>query len=372
MGIRTALSILLALTSLFGTSGRVLGQTSATAPLRIGVAGLTHGHVHGLLGRADRGDVEIAGIYEPDSALARQYAERYGFSMDLVYGDLEAMLADVRPEAVTVFTSTYDHLRVVEACAPRGIHVMVEKPLAVSLAHALQMQSLAEEHGIYLLTNYETTWYPSVHAVYDLVRQDGTVGEIRKMVARDGHRGPQEIGVGPAFLAWLTDPVLNGGGALMDFGCYGANLMTWLMRGAQPLSVTAVTQHLKPDVYPDVDDEATIILAYPNAQGIIQASWNWPFSRKDLAVYGQTGYALAPDGRTVRTRLDRREAPEQTQTLDSRPAPLNDPFAYFAAVVRGDVAVERGDLSSLANNVTVMRILEAAKRSAETGQTVEL
>ena len=283
------------------------------------------------------------------------------------------MLAAVRPEAVTVFTSTYDHLRVVQACAPRGIHVMVEKPLAVSLEHALEMASLAEAHGIHLLTNYETTWYASVHAAYDLVHGDSALalGPIRKMIAHDGHRGPKEIGVGPEFLTWLTDPVLNGGGALMDFGCYGANLMTWLMDGQAPTSVTAVTQHIKPDVYPDVDDEATIILAYPHAQGIIQASWNWPFSRKSLEVYGQTGYALAPDGQTTRVRLDR-ENPEKTRTLEPRPAPFNDPFAFLAAVVRGEVVVDAADLSALANNITVMRILDAAKRSAETGGTVVL
>ena len=63
------------------------------------------------------------------------------------------------------------------------------------------------------------------------------------MVAMDGHQGPQEIGVGPEFFEWLTDPVIDGGGALFDFGCYGANLMTWLMDNERPLAVTALTQH---------------------------------------------------------------------------------------------------------------------------------
>ena len=79
----------------------------------------------------------------------------------------------------------------------------------------------------------------------------------------------------PEFLRWLTDPVLNGGGALTDFGCYGANLFTWLMGNVRPLSVSAVTQTFKPDVYPRVDDEATIVVTWPAAVGIIQA-WNCP------------------------------------------------------------------------------------------------
>ena len=109
------------------------------------------------------------------------------------------------------------------------------------------------------------------------------------MVAMDGHSGPKEINVQPEFLDWLTDPVQNGAGALFDFGCYGANLMTWLMDNQRPIAVTAVTQHFQPDVYPRVDDEATILVEYPKAQGIIQASWNWPFNRKDLEVYGDHG-----------------------------------------------------------------------------------
>ncbi len=209
------------------------------------------------------------------------------------------MLASAKPEAVAAFGPTDAHRAVVLACAPRGVHVMVEKPLAFDVRDALAMQALAERHHVHLLTNLETTWYPSVHAARALVRE-GAIGEIRKVVVHDGHRGPKEIGVEPEFLAWLTDPVRNGGGALTDFGCYGANLVTWLMQGEAPQTVTAVTQQVKPAVYPRVDDEATIVLTYPRAQAILQASWNWPVGRKDMEVYGERGYVLAPDRATIR------------------------------------------------------------------------
>lgn len=344
---------------------------SPPRPLRLAVAGLTHTHVHGLLGRADRGDVEIVGIYEPDTALAGRYARQHGLDARLLHTDFEAMLDAVRPEAVAAFGSTRAHRAVVEAAAPRGLHVMVEKPLAVSVEDALAMRALAEWHGVHLLTNYETTWYPSTHAAYDVLVGERALGPLRKLVVHDGHAGPRAIGVNEEFLAWLTDPVENGGGALMDFGCYGANLATWLRGGAAPLTVTAVTQHLQPKVYPRVDDEATIILTYPDAQAIIQASWNWPISRKSMEVYGRTGQALAPDGRTLRVRTSEAD-PETARALAPRPAPYDDPFAYFAAVVRGTVEVAPADLSALANNVTVVRILDAARRSAATGQTVRL
>jgi predicted dehydrogenase len=339
-------------------------------PVRVVVAGLTHDHVHWILGREDRGDIEIVGIAEPNRDLARRYAERHGLSMDLVHDDLEALLDRTRPDAVCAFGTIREHLAVVEACAPRGIHVMVEKPLAVSLDHARRMARLAREHGIHLLTDYETTWYGSNRRLYEMVHGEDAVGPIRKMVVHDGHAGPVKIGVSEEFLAWLSDPFHNGAGALTDFGCYGADLMTWLMEGERPLSVTAVTQQLQPELYPKVDDEATIVLAYPGAQGIIQASWNWPFGRKDTHVYGERGYVKALDATRLRMRLG--EAGETQEEVPSPPAPFDDPFAYLAAVVRGDVTPAPDDLSSLEVNLVVVEVLDAAMESARTGRRVEL
>ncbi len=289
--------------------------------------------------------------------------------MDLVYETVDEMLAAARPEAVTVFTTIFDHLAVTEAAARRGVHVMVEKPLAVSLEHARQMKEVADSAGIQLLTNYETTWYPSVHRTYAMVR-DGDIGPIRKVVVHDGHQGPIEIGVNEEFWEWLIDPTKSGGGAITDFGCYGANLITWLMRGERPISVTAVTQTIKPELYPDVDDDATIIVTYPEAQGVIQASWNWPFSRKDMEVYGKTGYVFADNATDMRVRL-KEAAPARKVTARALPTDLDDPFAYLASVVRGRVD-PAGDLSSLEVNMVVMEVLDAAVRSAREGRTIVL
>src|SRR5207249_998027 len=232
-------------------------------PLRIGIAGLTHAHVNWLLSRAHESDIEIVGIAEANRDVAQRYLKKYNLPLSLLYSSLEEMLDKCKPEAVCAFNSIYEHLEVVKACAPRKINVMVEKPLAVSLDHARQMQALALKYNIQLLTNYETTWYGSNGKVLEML---DSIGDIRKVVVHDGHEGPKEIGVSKEFLQWLTDPVKNGGGAVIDFGCYGANLITWLMKGEKPLAVFAVTQQIKPDIYPKVDDEATIIVTYPKAQ----------------------------------------------------------------------------------------------------------
>ncbi|MBX2915572.1 MAG: Gfo/Idh/MocA family oxidoreductase [Cyclobacteriaceae bacterium] len=339
-------------------------------PFRIGVAGLTHGHVHWVLNRAHDGDFEIVGIAEPNRVLAEQLLNQYKLPISLLYPSLNEMLDKTRPEAVTGFGNTFDHLSVVQACAPRKIHVMVEKPLAVSLDHAKQIQQLAKVNSILVLTNYETTWYGSNTKLEELFRTSKPMGPVRKVVVHDGHEGPKEINVGPEFLEWLIDPVKNGGGALMDFGCYGANQITWLLNGERPLSVFAVTQQIKPHIYPKVDDEATIILTYAKAQGIIQASWNWPLGRKDMEVYGEKGYVIADrQGSKIKSVHDK---PETFVAGGELPKPLHDPFTYLAAAVRGEIKILPYDLSALENNMLVMEILEAAKQSAKTGKTIPL
>lgn len=339
-------------------------------PLRIGIAGLTHGHVHWILRAVKQGDVELAGIAETNTELAGRLMKQYGISPSFLYSDLNEMLVRTKPEAVTAFGSIFDHLSVVEACAPLKVHVMVEKPLAVSLEHAQRMQALAQKHGIHLLTNYETTWYGTNHRAFEMIHEDRRFGDIVKMVVHDGHPGPKEIGVNKEFLEWLTDPELNGGGALMDFGCYGADLVTWLMKGQRPVSVSALTQQIKPHVYPKVDDDATIIVTYPKAQAIIQASWNWPYNRKDMEVYGQTGYIFA-DKDHIRFMTDP-AGQEVKEKIPPRDHPYHDPFLYMTALIRGTIAADERDLSSLPVNMIAMEILDAARRSAKSARVIFL
>ena len=345
-------------------------QSQNPKPLRVGIAGLTHGHVGWILNYKKNDVVQLVGIAESNRELAEKYSKQYGFSMSIVYPTLDEMLEKTKPEAVTAFNSLYQHLEVVKTCAPRGVHVMVEKPLSYSLDHAKQMESLVKKHGIHLLTNYETTWYGSNHKAYAMINEENAIGPVRKIVVHDGHSGPKEIGVGPEFLEWLTDPIQNGGGAIIDFGCYGADLITWLMKGERPNSVSAVTQTIKPDIYPKVDDEATIIVTYPGAQGIIQASWNWPVGRKDMEVYGKTGYVFTIDNLKMRYRKNEKE---KEVFMEATPTqfPQDEPFAYLAAVVRGKINPEN-DLTSLSTNMIVVEILDAARKSAKEGKVIYL
>ena len=347
----------------------IQAEDTNPSPVRVAIIGLVHDHARGFIPAVlAQSDVQLAGIVEPDRQLAARYAALYHLNTNLFSLSLQELLAKTNVQAVATFTSTFEHRRVVEECAPLGIDVMMEKPLAVNLEDARAMAAAAKKGGIQLIVNYETTWYPANQVAYKMICEQHAIGDLRKIVVHDGHQGPKEIGCSQDFLNWLTDPKLNGGGALMDFGCYGADLMTWFMQGQRPTSVFAVTQHIKPDIYPKVEDEATIIVTYPKAQGIIQASWNWPYNRKDMELYGQTGYVLVPHSDELRVL----QGKDKEHEISVAPLTGNqaNALAYLAAVVRGEI--KPAGLSSLEVNLVAMEILNAARRSAETGKRIDL
>ncbi len=344
--------------------------SNKTGAVRVVVAGTSHGHSAWILNKAKSDEMEIVGIYEPDKALAEKNAIKYHLDPSLFYSDLNKVLDLKKPEAVLAFGSIKEHLYVVQVAAPKGIHIMVEKPLGATLQDALLMKSIADKHKVMLLTNFETSWYPSTYETFRLIQDSNYVGQIRKVVFHHGHQGPREIGVGDEFFNWLTDPVKNGGGAMVDFGCYGANLITYLMKGQMPVSVTAVSNHFKPGLYPRVEDDATIVLNYPKTQAIIQASWNWTFSRKDMEVYGDSAYIVAVNANKMRLR-NKESLPEYEKWVTDKDIHVfTNPFSYLHAVLRGKERVEPFGLYSIDNNIMVNKILEAAKQSAATGKTV--
>lgn len=350
------------------SSNRVI--CAQPAPIRVAIVGLEHGHVVGFLEQFPKQhDAQLVGIVDANAALRSKYAEQFHLDPKLFYASMDDLFAHQQPQALLVYTSIAQHRRVIEEAATHNVAVMVEKPLTISLADALAIRRIAHEHHMQVLVNYETTWYPSNRGLYDLLRH-GSLGDLRKAVVHDGHQGPKEIGVQPEFLKWLTDPAQGGAGALYDFGCYGADLVTWFMHGETPLTVTAVAQTDKPDIYADVDDDATIILRYAHAQAVLMPSWDWPFSRKDTEVYGTKGYAIAANPTLIRERVNP-ASPEVALVTPPLPPPQDTSLHYLAAVVREQLDPDH-DPTSLDTNVIVMQILDAARQSVRTGKTVAL
>jgi len=368
-GLICALSRRLAIALLVAVPGTLAAQ-APPVPLRVAIVGLEHGHVEGFLrSLPSHSDVQLVGIADADPALFAKYQKKYSLPDSLFFKSMANMIEVRHPRAVLVYTPVGEHRHAIEIAAQYGVSVMVEKPLTISLDDALAIRRIALHYHVHVLVNYETTWYASNRAAYDELAH-GSLGALRRVVVRDGHQGPKEIGVQPEFLSWLTDPAQNGAGALYDFGCYGVDLMTWLMHGEAPLTVTAVVNHDRPETYPHVDDDATIVLAYPHAQAVIQASWNWPFSRKDMEVYGSTGYAITVGSDKLRVRHEH-DLEEKLATAAPLNPPENDSLTYLAAVLDGHIKPE-GDLSALDTNIVVMQILDAARESARTGRSVRL
>lgn len=345
----------------------LLGGAVAQERLKVAVAGLSHDHVHTLLRAYQEQRIEVVGIAEANIRLVDRYRKNYELPDSLFFRTVGEMLHAIHPDVVLAYNAISEHVDVAEVCLPLKVPLMVEKPLAVNNEQARRIAQLAAEHHTPVFTNYETTWYSSNQTLKQLVGK-GTIGPLKKVMVKDGHQGPKEIGCSEDFLNWLTDPTKNGGGALIDFGCYGANLMTWLMNGERPIAVTAVTRQLKPATYPRVDDDATLILEYKNGTtGIIQASWDWPYSIKDLQVYGEATSLHAVDAHT----LHRYSSARKQESLPLESTYFNDHLSYLTALLNGDTD-GTNDLSSLSNNLIVVEILQAARESAMRGERVPL
>jgi scyllo-inositol 2-dehydrogenase (NADP+) len=364
--------IVFALLALLGAANVSEAQSvSGTAKTRLAVVGLDHDHVWSLLKDiAGEPSAELVAIAESDPALVSRAQKEVPASVKF-YADYVEMLDQTKPEAVIVATSNDRHLEILRQCAKRHIHYSTEKPMATSAADAREMERLAREAKINLMVNYWNAWVAPSHDLFHRVRA-GEVGSIQKIIVQYGHRGPKEIGISQQFANWLYDPVKNGGGAIMDFGCYGAELSLWLK--GRPTRVYATTRKMKVEQNNKVDDDATIVLDYPDATAIIEASWDWPYTKEQVEVFGPKGSLLARHNTLQHRAADARGlnvAPDgENVTLDPLPKETSNPIAYFVDCIRNNKPID--DPVSARLNVQVMEILDAARESARTGKPQEL
>lgn len=350
------------------------GQTSEPArngKVRFAIVGLDHDHVWGLLKDiAGEKNAELLAIAEGDPALVSRAKGRVPPSVRF-YDDFVKMLEDVKPDAVIATTSNDRHLEILRECARRHIHFSTEKPMATTAADAGEMLRLADRAGIKLLVNYWNAWVPPTTAMKEHVRS-GDVGPVEKIVVEYGHAGPKEIGVSQQFAAWLYDPKRNGGGAIMDFGCYGAEWAIWLK--GMPTRVFATAKKLKVAQNNRVDDEATMILDYPDGTAILQASWDWPYDMDRVHVFGPKGSLLATGEelrfRGAKERLQEEGLDGKALALDPLPPAASNPVSYFVDCILRDKAVKEPVSAEL--NVQVLEVLDAARRSLESGRAEEI
>jgi predicted dehydrogenase len=118
---------------LYASFLRCLSLSSlAQKPVRVAVAGLSHGHVGWIFNRKDKTDIQLVGIWETNPDLVKQFTERYKLDPKLFYSDPEQNARRGKTGSGFGVRAINEHVVVVRACAPRKINVMVEKPLATT------------------------------------------------------------------------------------------------------------------------------------------------------------------------------------------------------------------------------------------------
>jgi len=252
----------------------------------------------------------------------------------------------------------------VEYLAPKKINIIFEKPLASTYKDALRIQELANKYGTQVMCNYQMAWWPANYTAKNLA-DSGALGQIYRLHGVVGHGGPGNEGVrNSSFFAWLTDPVQNGAGALMDFGCYNALWSLWYM--GRPESVYAHVNHLRPAVFPKVEDNADLMLNYKSGVGLFEGSWDLPRSYQDLEVFGLKG-SVYMQNRSVEEQHGREKKAVSIAPLAPADA---EPIAFMTSHMREHKPIE--GMTALPINVDVVEIIEAAKESVRTHGAVAL
>lgn len=340
---------------------------SAQDQPKIAVIGLVHSHVWGHLGKMTEGKTAtLVGIAETVPELIAE-AKKRGAANTPFYDDYKKMLDEKKPQIVWAFVENNRHLEIVQACAPRKIHVMFEKPLASTYADAKAIAALAKKHNIQVMTNYQMAWWPANYAAKQAA-DSGAVGKVWRLRGVVGHGGPGgPTGLNKYFFEWLTDPVKNGAGSLMDFGCYNALWSLWYL--GRPEKVYAHVNQLRPETFPKVEDNSTMILSYKNGVGLFEGSWDLPRSFQDLEVFGLGGSIYMKNGQAT-LRKGGRGAQDEEIPLTALPPEKAEPIAYMVSAIRSGKPIEGPTAIDI--NVGVVEIIEAAKESVKTGRAVAL
>jgi len=337
----------------------------AAQSYKMAVIGLVHSHVWGHLpGIAKSPDVKLVGVYETNPDLVAEAKKVVGPDVRF-YSDYKKLLDEQKPDLIWSFVPNNQHLEIVQACAPRGVHVIFEKPLAATYKEALEVKKLAQAHHIKVMTNYQMAWWGANYTA-KAQADAGAVGQVWRLHGIVGHGGPGATGTrSKYFFEWLTDPVKNGAGALMDFGCYNALWSLWYL--GRPETVYAQVNQLRPETFPKVEDNSDMILHYKNSVGIYEGSWDLPTSYQDLEIFGRQGSLYMKNGK-VELRQGRGEAKDVA--IEALPPERSEPVAYMVNALRNQKEIE--GLTALDINVGVAEIIEAAKQSMKSGRAVPL
>jgi predicted dehydrogenase len=321
---------------------------------KLGVAGLIHQHVWGLIDTwAAVDDVELTAVAD-STRLLDKARDRF----QTAYTDWQEMLDKEQLDALIVTSNNVESAEITVQALGKGIPCMVEKAMAASAADADRMLAAQKSSGKLLMINWPVAWWPVLHQMKGEIDKGG-IGPVFHFRIRLGHWGPKEIGCDPEFVEWLYDEKLNGGGAIADFCGYGAVLCRALF--GMPESVYCVRDNYTKD-YEISDDYAICILKYPKMNAMCEGTWaTWGLDNSPSPlVYGKTGtLAVYEEKRLVR------HTPGQMEEIEVIPLEVATPAKYFLECLR--TGKEPEGILNANNSADACRIIDAAKRSAASG-----
>jgi predicted dehydrogenase len=341
---------------------------------KLGIVGLVHDHVWGLLSQfKDIEKVEMLAAADPNSPLLEKVKTHFG--VERLYTDYTEMLNKEDLDMILLCTENSRHAEVVEAAAEKGIHVIMEKPMAATLEQAKRILRAAEKHKVKVMVNYPTTWSPAVQQALKMVRE-GEIGRIFHIRFRGAHAGPKEVGCSPYFYNWLYDKELNGAGALIDYCCYGVNLSRWFLQ-RMPRSVVGFMGTLA-RTYLEVDDNAMILMDYGDALGIAEACWSQvgPHPGHGPIINGEDGSLVVDEGGrklhffVVKTKGNYRDIKSEVIESPEPPKGWRSGPEYFVEHIEKDEEI--GEPLNVKFNRDVQEVLEAGLHSALKGKRISL
>jgi glucose-fructose oxidoreductase len=351
------------------------------------VAGITFDHMHmGDLLREvhEHPEAEIVGICDRDPQRMGAAIAALAIPEDRVFADVDACIKATRPDLVILCPATADHASAVEQVAAHGVDILIEKPLAASMADADRMLAAAGKARIRLAVNWPLAWYPP-HVTAKRLIDEGVIGTVIEVHFYDGNRGPlyhlagkvevsdEEVQRAKPTSWWYKKA--SGGGSLLDYLGYGATLGTWYMGGEAPLSVTSIVD--EPEGL-EVDEHSVTVCRYRRGLSKLETRWGtltdpWtlqPQPKCGFVIVGTDGTISSYDfeahiGLQTRAEPKVREVP-----VDVLRAPHRNPVEYVLDCKARGGAIEGPLNPELCR--TAQRIVDTAALSAQQKRTLEL
>jgi len=336
--------------------------------LRVGILGLTHDHIWGNLtdlNRSSRGRLVAAA--DPNEELLVQIRNEYGCPN--TFQSYDEMLEQIELDVVYIYADNATGVDLAIKAANRGLHIMVEKPMASTLQGAVNVLAAVRTAGVQLMVDWPFAWWPGLQKAISMA-QDGAIGRLTGVKYRAAHAGPKELGCTPYFYDWLHDPELNGAGALMDYCSYGSALARYLL--GMPSRVSGVAGNLAKE-YVSVDDNAVIVMQWPKAMAIAEGSWAQigHMTSYVATLFGTDGTIVVEPGDEGRVLLATREHDDGI-VVDVPQSPeymINGTEYFLSSIIEGRPI---DGLCSAEVGRDAQEILEAGLASSQRGEAMSL